>query len=114
MLTSTRISAAAALAALVLSTPASAGVRTYFSPEIDGFRASLCLADGQTCGKPAADAWCRIQGWESALIFQRDQTPLTTRIVDSGELCSGPACVAFRQIKCISTSSATAESGSSG
>ncbi len=98
------------LAALTLSvTQASAAVRTYFSPELDGYRASACLADGQTCGKPAADAWCKANGWTSALIFQRDSQPQTTRLIDSGDLCSGPACASFHQIKCY-----TPETASSG
>jgi hypothetical protein len=92
----------AAAGLLAAAQPAAAAVRTYFSPEIDGYLAGACLADGRTCGKPAADAWCRAKGWYTALIFQRDSAPAVTRLVDSGELCAGPACIAFRQIKCFS------------
>lgn len=95
-------------ASFAAASPASAAVRTYFAPELEGYRASSCLADGHTCGKPAADAWCQANGWQSALIFQREQQPAVTRIVDSRELCSGPACIAFRQIKCFTPKTASA------
>jgi hypothetical protein len=104
------IQAALMLAVLVASAaPGTAAVRTYFSPELQGYRASSCLADGRTCGKPAADAWCRLNGWSSALIFQREPEPGVTRIVDSGDLCSGPACTSFRQIKCYTPETAGVE-----
>jgi hypothetical protein len=84
-------------------------VRTYFSPQLDGYLANACLSDGTSCGKPAADAWCRKNGWMTAMTFQRDRKPVTSRIVDSGELCSGPACTPFRQIKCYTPETASAD-----
>jgi hypothetical protein len=99
---------------LAIANPAAAAVRTYFSPEIGGYLAGSCLADGRSCGKPAADAWCKTKGWNNALIFQRDTAPAVTRLIDSGELCAGPACMAFRQIKCFSPETAEASPAPSG
>lgn len=93
---------------LITASPAYAAVRTYFLPEIEGYRADSCLADKHTCGKPVADAWCQANGWTTALVFQRESLPVVTRTVDSHEFCFGPACIAFRQIKCFTPTVATA------
>ena len=89
--------AAAALLLLSLATGmAEAGVRSYFTPEVDGKRIDLCLSGQSDCGKPAADAFCKVNGYDEALLFQREATPETIS-------CAGPSCTSFRQIKCYST-----------
>ena len=80
----------------------SAEVRNYFSPMVEGARVDACLGSG-ACGKPAADAFCRAQGYDRATIFQRERSALT-RALDSGRMCSG-GCTAFRQVKCFTTKS---------
>jgi len=92
-----------AVLALLLATafaqPASAAqVRNFFAPEVGGTRIDACLASG-ACGKPAADAFCRAQGYDRAMIFQREDFA-STRLIDSDKLCSG-SCTAFRQVKCF-------------
>jgi hypothetical protein len=79
--------------------PAEAGVRNFFLPEIEGARVDACLASG-TCGKPAADLFCRAQGYDRAMIFQREVSAQSRRL-DSGELCLSNACTAFKQVKCF-------------
>ena len=89
------------LLALSLPTSAEAGVRNFFLPEIAGARVDACLDSGN-CGKPAADFFCKLQGYDKATIFQREPAAMSRRI-DSGEMCSSAACTAFRQVKCFTT-----------
>src|SRR5689334_8915656 len=91
----------AGLIVLGLASPASATeVRNFFAPQIAGARVDACLTGG-ACGKPAADAFCKEQGFDRAMIFQREQFA-STRKVDSGRVCSKD-CIAFKQVKCFST-----------
>src|SRR5262245_37723703 len=61
--------------------------RTFFNPAVFGKPVALCMSDRASCGKPAADAWCRDNGYGEALTFERMRT------VDKS--------LVFRQIKCI-------------
>jgi hypothetical protein len=81
-------------------------VRNFFAPEMDGARVDACLGSGG-CGKPAADAFCRVQGYDHALLFQRESLA-STRLIDSGGTCAGE-CTAFRQVKCFTTKSDLAQ-----
>ena len=96
--------AALALAiALGFAEPAAASqVRNFFAPEVGGARLDACLASG-ACGRPAADAFCKEQGYDRAVIFQRESFA-STRALDSEKTCSG-SCTAFRQVKCFTTKS---------
>ena len=89
------------LAGLISAGTAEAGVRNYFSPQFEGARVDACLVAGE-CGKPAADAFCKLQGYDKALIFQREPLAMCRRI-DSGQICSSAVCTAFRQVKCFTT-----------
>ena len=82
-------------------------MRNYFAPELDGKRLDSCLTESGDCGKPAADAFCKAQGFETALIFQREAVADTVRL-GGGESCTNSACVSFKQIKCYSDGGATA------
>ena len=97
-----RLIAAAVLITLSASS-AEAGVRNFFTPLIEGARVDACLTGG-ACGKPAADAFCKVQGYDRATLFQREATA-STRVIDSGAACAGGSCTAFRQVKCYSTKS---------
>ena len=93
----------ALLVAIAFAQPAAAAqVRNFFAPEVEGARIDACLDSG-ACGKPAADAFCRVQGYDRAMIFQREGFA-STRVIDSDRTCSG-ACTAFRQVKCFTTKS---------
>ena len=93
----------AGLALLTLLSQAQASeVRTYFTPELDGQRINACLATG-ACGKPAADAFCKVEGYDQAMLFQRERSQ-SARLIDSDKLCDGD-CTAFRQVKCFTVRS---------
>lgn len=93
----------AALIVMGLADAASASeVRNFFAPRIGSDRVDACLAGGR-CGKPAADAFCRAEGYDRAMIFQREAQN-STRAVVSDKVCSRN-CVAFRQVKCFTAKS---------
>jgi hypothetical protein len=54
-----------------LPSTAAIGVRNYVSPRLNGNRVAFCLSGQGRCGKEAADAFCRSNGFREALTFQR-------------------------------------------
>ena len=88
-----------ALALLLVTTETQASTRSYFSPKSNGVVIGACLADGTSCGKMAADAFCRQEGFAESILFAREAVA-TARILDSGAMCEGAACEAFKRIKC--------------
>ena len=72
-------------------------VRSYHTPRRNGNRIPFCLAAAGTCGKLAADAFCRANQFEAALTFQRDSTR-----------DSHSAQIRFLNIKCWRSKSAIA------
>jgi hypothetical protein len=63
-------------------------------------RLDVCLHFGKSCGKPAADDFCYLMGYERATIFETEPaTP--TRVINFGQECRGPHCRAFKLIVCF-------------
>ena len=62
--------------------------RSFQLPQPLGDPVPFCLVGGSQCGKPAADAFCRSNGYEEALTFLRDGVQ------------SDLASLHFLQIKC--------------
>ncbi len=81
--------------------PAEASVRNYFAPQWQGARLDACLSGKTSCGKPVADAFCKTEGFDTAILFQREPG-LLTRQLDSSQRCEGALCTSFKQIKCYS------------
>ncbi|MFO1121323.1 MAG: hypothetical protein U1F47_03250 [Hyphomicrobiales bacterium] len=96
-----RTLAASAVVLLLSAASTEASVRNFFAPEWNGSRLAACLTGGQGCGKPAADAFCQAQGYDQAVLFQREHSPVAMSM-GNGEICEGGQCTAFRQIKCQS------------
>ena len=88
-------------ATIFLSSPVTAGVRAFFSPTVGGMPVAACLTESDTCGKPAADAFCRSEGYDRSVLFER-RPASAARTLGSGETCSGGTCTAFHQVKCFS------------
>jgi hypothetical protein len=91
------------IAAAVSTGPADAQARNFFSPGYLGQPVAFCLDGNLECGKPAATAWCRTNGYEEALSFARRTGTVgeQLRFADSGNLCTGDNCIGFRQIRCF-------------
>lgn len=65
-------------------------------------RLDNCLHFGKFCGKPAADDYCRIQGYERSTRFDFERAS-PTRVINFGQECKGPGCVAFKFIVCFTS-----------
>lgn len=96
----------AGLVAGVLASEAAAGsltVRSFFAPSLGGERLAFCVESGEHCGKTVADAWCRFNGFDEAVLFQREEVAggiEATLYPDTGARCAVDTCISFRQIKC--------------
>ena len=77
-----------------------ASARNYFLPNVNGVRLASCLANPDSCGKPTADAFCVVQGFSQAIMFQREPAS-STRQLNSDTMCEGASCTSFKQIKCF-------------
>ena len=88
-----------ALFTLLATTSAEAATRSYFTPMTEGQRVGACLADGTTCGKAVADQFCQREGFAESILFAREAAA-SVRILDSGSMCEGESCQAFKRIKC--------------
>ncbi len=66
--------------------------------DASGRRVDACLSGGVAAS--GSGRLCKVQGYDHALIFQRE-TSVETRVIDSGNLCTGAACTAFKQVKCF-------------
>ncbi|HEY7764564.1 MAG TPA: hypothetical protein VIB38_06215 [Aestuariivirgaceae bacterium] len=82
---------------------ADAASRSYSQPRVMGHAVDHCLEDQSQCGKPAADAYCRHEGYQNALSFRLERDPArisVTVAVDSGSLQRAPAAQPFQMVKC--------------
>jgi hypothetical protein len=88
-------------ALLLAATPSLAGAatRSYSLPTDQGKAISDCLADGQSCGKAAADQFCRMAGFSESILFAREHVA-SAAALDGNRRCNGEACEAFTRIKC--------------
>ena len=95
--------------------PAAAGTRTpiaelkgtlYRDPEIaadntEMVRLDWCREWGSACGKPAADAYCRMLGHARSGHIQIGNNVGRTALISSKAICSDPTCDGFRLIECV-------------
>jgi hypothetical protein len=88
-----------AIALLCLTTNVEANTRSYSFPQTED-RIGTCLADGTSCGKIVADAFCKQQGFAESILFAREKTT-SVRVLDSEARCEGESCEAFKKIKCF-------------
>ena len=95
---------------ITLSSLASAATQTFSSPSVRGVRLDWCAHFGTGCGQPAADLFCRENGFTSAGRFSIDanigRRGVATLVFGDGRLCSGPDCSGFRAITCTKVDAA--------
>ena len=75
---------------------------------LEGTAISACLANGTSCGKPAADAFCQMEGYREAILFSREPAERSLAL-DSRAICATGACEAFARIKCYQPIVGTAD-----
>jgi hypothetical protein len=97
-----------ALFATLAANTADAATRSYFTPMDEGQRIGACLSDGISCGKVAADAFCKSQGFSESILFAREPV-MTARSIDTGQLCAGETCQAFKRVKCFQSQEQAAQ-----
>ena len=61
-----------------LKSQARVSMRSFHLPQVKGKMVRFCLSHLNQCGKPAADAFCRINGFKEAFTFQRNGSDETT------------------------------------
>jgi hypothetical protein len=76
--------------------------RTFTNPAWKGSRLDACKSFGKDCGKPAADAFCVSNGFQSSSHSVLDATPGrgTTRVISNDQICDQSFCVGFQMIVC--------------
>lgn len=85
----------------VLSAVALPSTKRYYEPELDGYRLDWCKEWGNNCGYPAALAYCEAKGYRMASSYPKDNNiGETTKVFNSGQLCSSSHCDSFRYIDC--------------
>ncbi|HYX37097.1 MAG TPA: hypothetical protein VE954_28685 [Oligoflexus sp.] len=74
--------------------------KTFVNPKLDGIALDWCQQWAANCGKPAADEFCTLQGYDSsyssAMAVDVGYTKLLT-----GEICNGAFCDSFEFIGCV-------------
>lgn len=63
-------------------------------------RLDWCRVSSSQCGRAAADMFCATKRFRRASRFEAEGNVGETVTIESGELCSGPACVGFASIRC--------------
>ncbi|WYD82072.1 MAG: hypothetical protein V8K32_06710 [Candidatus Electrothrix gigas] len=75
----------------------------FNTPMFQGKRLDWCRYWAKDCGKPAADAWCRSQGFETASEFLIDENigkSFPTKVIGTGQICNKNFCDGFKKITC--------------
>ncbi len=81
----------------------------FDAPRANGYRVDACRSWGQGCGKEAADAFCRLNSFESAAAFEIDPrigTKTPTMTIEDRKICNQPQCDGFKSITCTRAAAA--------
>jgi hypothetical protein len=89
------------LGLLTFSGLAQAGEQTFHRPTISGVRLDWCYHWAQECGQPAADAFCRQEGYDRATKFAQVPDVPPTYVLGDQRTCNAPGCDAIGDITCI-------------
>ncbi|RPI35902.1 MAG: tetratricopeptide repeat protein, partial [Hyphomicrobiaceae bacterium] len=69
-------------------------------PRLGDLRLDWCREWSQLCGKPAADEFCRRQGFLDAASFTKAPVGEHTSVIGTGQICNNPSCDSFATITC--------------
>jgi hypothetical protein len=76
------------------------GTTTITMPKVGGTAVDWCLNYGTACGKPAADAYCRLRGFAGAAQFQT--APMkATFVLGDRKKCQNATCYGLSSVQCI-------------
>jgi len=85
--------------------PATPPIFIFDKPTLDvagsgARRLDWCRVSSNQCGRAAADMFCATKRFRRASRFEAEGNVGETVTIESGEPCSGPACVGFATIRC--------------
>ncbi len=76
-------------------------VKRFNAPSIGGYPLDWCLTWATDCAKPAADAFCKANGFTESVKHKGPKFGFTqTKIIQTGQICKGPGCGSFHYIDC--------------
>ena len=78
-------------------------ISTFRQPTYNGKRLDWCLEWGSNCGKPAADAFCVLSGYDESTARSMDRNiglDSPTYVLKAGRTCASSGCDGFRRITC--------------
>ena len=78
-------------------------ISTFQFPSYDRLRVDWCKNWASNCGKPAADLFCRLMGYQRSTSFriQRKHGGPTNVLDHDGMVCWAPFCDSFQYIDCF-------------
>jgi hypothetical protein len=77
-----------------------ANAATFSAPTYSGDRLDWCAYSGRNCGKPAADIYCRLQGFREAISFTRAVSVGSSFVIGESRSCTAARCDGFASIRC--------------
>ncbi len=94
--------AAAAFAALFFAAAAAQADKRVFiiANNADGYGIDRCLATGESCGKAAANSYCRAREFAQALSYRKVERDDITGAIPATGACRAADCDAFVAIEC--------------
>jgi hypothetical protein len=90
------------LAGLLAASAAQAERRIFIiANNADGYGIDRCLANGQSCGAAAANAYCKSRAFAQAVSFSKvDKDEITGAVPTQSPTCRGGSCEEFVAIVC--------------
>ncbi len=94
--------AAAAFAAVLLAAAAAQADKRVFiiANNADGYGIDRCLASGESCGKAAANSYCRSREFAHALSYRKVERDDITGAIPATGACRAATCDDFVAIEC--------------
>ena len=75
-------------------------LKIFPDPMFNGTRLDWCYGWGTSCGQPAADAFCKSKDRPGVAQFEKAPGLPKTRVISTGQVCSGGQCDGFDSIVC--------------